>query len=59
VDFLVAHEVLFNSAVVMEVRGGYRQHLPWKNRLVEPIARRPKLLWAIARLLSFFGVRPY
>jgi hypothetical protein len=57
--FLAAYEVLFNAPEVTEIKGAYRKHLPWKNRLAEPIARRPRLLWATARLLSVVGVRPY
>lgn len=58
-EFLEAHSVLFQSGPIKEVGGRYRSLLPLKNRVVEPLARRPLLLWFCAKALGFVGIRPY
>ena len=58
-EFLEAHAVLFESAAVKGVGGRYRSLLPLKNRIVEPLVRRPLLLWFCAKTVASFGIRPY
>jgi glycosyltransferase involved in cell wall biosynthesis len=58
-EFLEAHSVLFQSEPIKEVGGEYRSLLPLKNRMIEPLARRPLLLWFCAKALALVGIRPY